>query len=230
MGKRTGSPLLAVAYIRASKEEQKLTADGQRASIEAWAAREGVQVSAWHIDQGVCSVTPVDERPALVAALASVKEHRAGVLVVAKRDRIARDVVISAMVGKAAKAAGAVIVSAAGEGNGSSPADEMMRGVCDVFSQYERSLIRSRTVAALAAKRAKNEKTGGLCPYGFELEADGIHLAPRADEQVIIRGVKELAASGFSQRSIVAECQARGWVSRVGRPLQLKQVQRMLAA
>jgi DNA invertase Pin-like site-specific DNA recombinase len=83
---RTGNPLLAVATIRVSKDSQQLGPDAQRASIEAWAAREGVQVVAWHVDHGVCSVTPIDARPGLVGALAALREHGAGVLVCAKRD------------------------------------------------------------------------------------------------------------------------------------------------
>ena len=62
-------------------------------------------MAAWHVDQGVCSVTPIDQRPGLVAALASLREHGAGVLVVAKRDRIARDVVLTAGVERAAASA-----------------------------------------------------------------------------------------------------------------------------
>jgi len=125
---RTGNPLLAVATIRVSKDSQQLGPEAQRASIEVWAAREGVQVVSWHVDQGVCSVTPIDQRPGLVAALAALREHGAGVLVVAKRDRIARDVVLTATVERAAGALGARVVSAAGEGStGDSPADAMMR-------------------------------------------------------------------------------------------------------
>jgi DNA invertase Pin-like site-specific DNA recombinase len=45
---KAGSPLVAVAYIRVSKDEQRLGPDAQRASIEAWAAREGVSVASWH--------------------------------------------------------------------------------------------------------------------------------------------------------------------------------------
>src|SRR5580698_9168809 len=104
MSKRVqnGSPLVAVAYVRVSKDEQKLGPEAQRASVEAWATREGVQVVAWHVDAGVCSVTPIDQRPALVAALAGLREHGAGVLVVAKRDRIARDPGLTAAVEGAA--------------------------------------------------------------------------------------------------------------------------------
>src|ERR1035438_8310294 len=95
---KSGSPLIAVAYLRVSKDEQKLGPEAQRAAVEAWAAREGVQVAGWHLDQGVCSVDPLDERPALVAALAALREHGAGLLVVAKRDRIARDPALTAAV------------------------------------------------------------------------------------------------------------------------------------
>src|SRR5580658_6335135 len=167
---KSGSPLVAVAYIRVSKDEQKLGPEAQRASVEAWAAREGVRLASWHVDAGVCSVTAIDERPALVAALASLREHGAGVLVVAKRDRIARDVVLTAGVERAAASAGAVVVSAAGEGNGTAPADAFMRTVIDGAAAYERALIRARTTAALAVIRARGQKTGGGVPYGFRLE------------------------------------------------------------
>jgi DNA invertase Pin-like site-specific DNA recombinase len=60
---RSGSPLVAVAYIRASKGDQKLSPEAQRASIEAWARSQGVSVAAWHVDAGVCSVTAIDQRP-----------------------------------------------------------------------------------------------------------------------------------------------------------------------
>jgi len=47
---RPGNARLAVAYLRVSTEDQKLGPEAQRAAIEPWAAREGVQVAAWHVD------------------------------------------------------------------------------------------------------------------------------------------------------------------------------------
>jgi hypothetical protein len=47
------------------------------------------------------SVSPIRERPALRSALVGLREHQAGVLVVAKRDLIARDVVLAAGVERA---------------------------------------------------------------------------------------------------------------------------------
>ncbi len=226
---RTGNVGLAVAYIRVSKDEQKLGPEAQRAQIEAWAAREGVQVAAWHVDQGVCSVTPLDERPALVAALASLREYGAGVLVVAKRDRIARDLVLTAGVERAAAVAGAVVQSSAGEGNGSTPADEFMRGVIDSASRYERALIRARTTAALAVIRARGHKTGGSIPYGYSLAADGRTLVAVESEQATIARARALA-EGRSLRAVAAQLAAEGHTARTGRPFAAAQVSRMLAA
>jgi DNA invertase Pin-like site-specific DNA recombinase len=127
-----GRPHVAVAYLRASTDEQRLSPQAQRACIKAWAARERVRVAAWHVDRGVCSVAPFAERPALSAALGALRTHRAGLLVVARRDRIARDVVLAAQLERDAALAGARLVSAAGEGNGDSPADAFLRVVLDV--------------------------------------------------------------------------------------------------
>jgi DNA invertase Pin-like site-specific DNA recombinase len=227
---KVGSPLVAVAYIRVSKDEQRLGPDAQRASIEAWAAREGVSVAEWHVDAGVCSVTPVDQRPALVAALAALRGHGAGVLVVAKRDRIARDPGLTASIEHATAEAGAFVRSSAGEGNGSTPADEFMRGVIDSAARYERALIRARTAAALAVIRARGQKTGGSVPYGYRLDVDGRTLVAVGGEQATIARARVLAAEGLSLRTVAAQLAAEGHVSRKGSPFSAVQVARMLAS
>jgi DNA invertase Pin-like site-specific DNA recombinase len=223
-----GHPDVAVAYLRASTEEQRLSPEAQRACIQAWAVREEVGVAAWHADRGVCGVAPIADRPALRAALAALGKHRAGVLVVAKRDRIARDVVLAAQVERAAARAGARLVSAMGEGNGDSPADAFMRIVIDGAAQYERGLIRARTCAALAAKRARGERVGAV-PYGFAVGADGVQLVAVEREQFAIARARELRAVGLSLRAIASELAAEGYVSRTGRAFFAPQVARMIA-
>jgi DNA invertase Pin-like site-specific DNA recombinase len=227
---RSGSPLVAVAYVRVSKDDQKLGPEAQRASIEAWAVREGVSVVAWHVDAGVCSVTAIDGRPALVGALASLREHGAGVLVVAKRDRIARDVVLTAGIERAAASAGAVVVSAAGEGNGTAPADAFMRTVIDGAAAYERALIRARTTAALAVIRGRGQKTGGGVPFGYCLGADGRTLVAVEGEQTTIARARTLVAEGRSLRAVAGQLAAEGHASRKGRAFAAAQVSRMLAS
>ncbi len=65
----------------------------------------------------------MDQRPALVAALAELRAEGAGVLVVAKRDRLARDVYIAAGIERHVARLGARVWSADGVGNGDAPAD-----------------------------------------------------------------------------------------------------------
>ena len=223
---RPGNAHLAIGYLRVSTEDQKLGPEAQRAAIETWAAREGVQVAAWHVDAGVSGGSALDERPALGAALADLRGIGAGVLVVAKRDRLARDVAVAAMIEKATAAAGAKVVSADGAGNGDSPADSFMRTLLDGAAAYERALIRARTKAALAAKRARGERAGGV-PYGFTADGAG-RLSSCPVEQSVIAIVVDLRAAGMPLRAIVAELARRGLVSRTGRPLQLTQVARVV--
>jgi site-specific DNA recombinase len=223
-----GSTSVAVAYLRASKSEQRLSREAQRGTIEAWATYEGISVAAWYIDQGVRSVTPIAERPALRVALAALHKHKAGGLVVAKRDRIARDVVLAAGVEYAVKLAGARVVSAIGEGNGDSPADAFIRTVIDGAAQYEHGLIRARTSAALAVKRARGERVGAV-PFGFALNIDGVRLVADDREQAAIARARELRASGLSLRAAAKRLAAEGYVSRAGRRFLAQQVARMLA-
>jgi len=218
---------MAIAYLRASKDEQRLSEPAQRTLISSWATAEDVSVVAWFVDQGVCSVTPIEERPALCEALAALRERGAGLLVVAKRDRIARDPIITAMIERTAACRGARVVSASGEGNGDTPADAFMRTVIDGAAAYERALIRSRTKAALAAKAAKGERIGGI-PYGFQVGPDGRSLVPNQREREVIQQVKELRNGGVSIRKLVVECAKQGLVSRAGRPFAKSQVEKLL--
>lgn len=220
-------PKLAVAYLRVSTEEQHLGPEAQRAAVEAWAAREGVSVVAWHADQGVSGAADLDERPGLLAALDGLRAHRAGLLVVAKRDRLARDVVVAATIERAAGSLGARVVSADGTANGDTPADAFMRTILDGAAAYERALIRSRTRAALAAKKARGERVGTV-PYGYRIEG-GAMVRDEA-EQGVIAVVRELRAAGLTVRAIVDALASRGVVSRKGRPLGVAAVHAMGAA
>ncbi len=218
----------AVAYIRVSTDRQELGPEAQRAAIAAWASREGVTVAAWHVEAGVSGAAAIADRPELVAALASLTVHRAGVLVVAKRDRLARDVMNAAMLERMALDAGARIVSAAGEGTDSNdPSAVLMRTLVDAFAQYERAMIAARTKAALKAKRARGERAGTV-PYGFTSDAAG-RLSPCPAERAVIAQVHALRAAGLSLRGIVAELARAGVVGRTGNALAMAQVQNILA-
>jgi DNA invertase Pin-like site-specific DNA recombinase len=227
MNRRPGDPHIAVAYLRASKTEQALSPEAQRAAINGWAARERVKVVAWHLDHGLSGGSELDDRPALGAALGKLRARGAGILVVARRDRLARDSAIAIAIERAAKTCGARVVSADGVANGTSPADDFLRRILDAAAEYERALIRARTKAALTAKRARGERAGEV-PFGFKLATDGKTLLPNKAERAVIKTVRGLRREGLSLRAIVAECARRGVMSRSGKALGKTQVERMI--
>ncbi|MCA9545881.1 MAG: recombinase family protein, partial [Myxococcales bacterium] len=216
---------VAVAYLRVSTDEQHLGPEAQRAAIEAWADREGVQVAAWHVDHGVSGAAPLDKRPALAAALDDLQAG--AVLVVAKRDRLARDTLAAAMLERLAARAGARIVAADGVGNGDGPEDRLMRRMVDAFAEYEREIIRARTRSALAAKARRGERTGGV-PVGYRVGADGVSLERDPAEARIVAAVLRARDAGLSLRAISDELTAAGYTTRKGGPISHTQVRRIL--
>ena len=67
------------------------------------------------------------------------------------------------------------------------------------------------TKAALAAKKAKGERVGGV-PYGFS-DVDGV-LVPNEDERRVIIEAKYLSSTGLSLRGICAKFAVEGVVFR----------------
>lgn len=225
---RAGNPLIAVGYVRVSTEDQNLGPDAQRAAIAAWAQRQGVTVVAVLEDHGVSGATPLADRAGLLAALDALTAHGAGVLVAAKRDRIARDQVIAALVERATNAVGAVLRTSDGSSDVAGPEGTMMRGIVDVFAAYEREVIKARTKAALGVKKARGQRVGEV-PYGFRVAVDGVQLEPHPAEQAVLEKVRELRAAGLSHRQIATALAVAGLLSRAQKPFGQTQVARMLA-
>lgn len=231
---RTGSTRKAVdasrvvAYIRCSTEEQHLGPEAQRAAMERWCAANGATLVAVHADLGVSGGAPLDKRPGLLAALDALAATGAGALLVAKRDRLARDTLLAAMIERLAERNGARVLTADDVGNGEGPEALLLRRMVDAFAEYERAIIRARTKAALAVKRGRGERVGEV-PYGYHLAADGRHLEADLAEQRVLSEARTLRSQGLSLRAVAAELARRGFVARNGRTFAATQVARMVA-
>lgn len=178
----------AVLYCRVSTSEQSASGLGLEAQLHAMhqhCARHGWQVAATFTDAGVSGAAPLDKRPALLDAVNAVT--RGGVLLVMKRDRLARDVVACAVVERMVQKRGGRVVSVAGEGtDDDDPTSVLLRRIVDAFGEHERLVIAARTRAALQAKKRRGERAGRV-PYGFELTGEG--AVSRAGSPVQLRAV-----------------------------------------
>jgi site-specific DNA recombinase len=225
--RRVADPRVAVAYLRHSTDRQDLSPGVQREAIERWAASAGVMVAAWHEDPGVSGGTALEDRPGLLAALEDVRARGAGVLVVARRDRLARDVLTAALVERLCEREGARVLTADGTANGVGPEAALMRTLLDAFAAYERALIRARTRAALAVKKARGERTGGV-PMGHAVDATG-RLAVDAREAAAVARARVLRSEGKSLREIAATLDAEGHRPR-GSRWHIETISRVVAA
>ena len=215
----------AVIYIRVSTEDQKLGSKAQQDTCEAFCQREGVEVSDILVDQGVSGGTPLEKRDGLIDAINALEDG--GILVVAKRCRVARDVLISCLIEHAVKAKGARIVSADGIAQGDGPEAVMMRQILDVFAQYERSMIRLRTRAALRQLRKKGKRSGTI-PFGFKVDAEN-NVNKCDEEQSTIELIMGLRSDGLSLRAISSRLKEMNVVGRKG-SLNHVQVARIVKA
>lgn len=212
-------------YIRVSTDEQQLGPAAQLRAVQAWAKREGVRIVAT-FQESVSGAAPLERRPQLEAAIGALDDNAAGLFLVHRRDRLARDVVAAAMVERLVERAGARVVSADGVSNGDGAEAQLQRGLMDLFGQYERALIRNRTRAAMAVKKSRGELTGAA-PFGQRVAEDGVRLELHQGEAATVARVRQLRAAGLSLRDVAARLEAEGHRSRKGTPLGLTQVARI---
>ena len=209
----------AIGYRRMSKDkgDRGLGLVAQRRAIEHEAQHLDLPLVAMFTDNDVSGGAPIEKRTGLLDAL---KELRAGdVLIVSRRDRLARDVMLAGWIEKEVAKRGGRIVSAAGEGNGSAndPAAKLMRTIVDSFAEYERGLISARTRAALAVRRADGLRCSRFAPFGYRFAGD--RVVEDAHEQRAVTLMAEFRDRGLSLGDISARLARRGCLSRAGTPI-----------
>lgn len=220
--------MYAIGYLRVSTDEQsesRAGLDAQLHAIQAHCRKQGLELRGVFSDEGISGAAQLDKRPGLLDAVNAV--GRGAVMVVAKRDRLARDVVASAVVERMVAKRGGRVVSVAGEGTDSDDATSiLMRRIVDAFSEHERLVIAARTRAALQAKRRRGERVGRV-PLGFSLAAPetsttrsraGLptQLVPVPEQLSVVERIRTERAAGKSMRQIAAGLTADGIPTATG--------------
>jgi DNA invertase Pin-like site-specific DNA recombinase len=144
-----------ISYLRVSTRQQQrsgLGIDAQRAAIERFSDAESLVISAEFVEfESGKGADALDRRPQLAAALAAAKAAKCSV-VVAKLDRLSRDVAFVA--GLMAQRVPFIVAELGRD------ADPFMLHLYAALAEKERRLIGERTKAALAAKRAAGASLG----------------------------------------------------------------------
>ena len=197
----------AVAYYRVSTERQGrsgLGLDAQRARCAQFAAAHGMLlVEAFTEVETGKGADALDRRPQLAAALAAARRRRGPVLV-AKLDRLSRDVHFIA--GLMAQRVAFVVAELGAD------VDPFMLHVYAALAEKERRMISERTRAALAVRKGQGALLGNRTNLA---EAGAVGAARTADAarrfaETVAPVIQQIRAGGVvSLRGIAAELNDR---------------------
>ncbi len=221
----------AVAYVRVSSREQGrsgLGLEAQRAAIESFCAADGdLQIVEWfsEVESAKKVSDTLHRRPHLAAALSRASELR-GPIVVAKLDRLSRDVhFVSGLMVHGVE----FIVCELGR-----QSDPFMLHLFAALAEKERALISQRTKAALAALKRRGRKLGPGRRKDGSYNADAPRLNGEMGRAVRIAAARErasfllpVAGSGTLQER-ADRLNAAGYRTPGGKPFTRAAVLRMV--
>lgn len=222
----------AVLYLRVSTDEQAesgTSLETQEFACLRKAAEMGAQVVEMYRDEGVSGALYLS-REGLQKALSDIESGRANILIVYSISRLSRDVEHQQIILKRLKAAGARLVIC------DMPVEdteegELMFGISGTFAQYERQLIRKRTMDG----RRRRAEEGRMpyrtrSPFGYYIpiredmyagrysaEQVGTYLIVEAEAE-IVRELFRRYAAGASLRGLGLWLDSQGVPTRQGAP------------
>ena len=225
-------PATFVSYLRVSTTTQGrsgLGLEAQREAVRRFCEAERYTVAGEYVEvETAKGADALERRPQLAAALSHAKRLGCAV-VVAKLDRLSRDV---AFVASLMSQRVPFIVCDLGIN-----ADPFTLHLWAALAEKERRMISDRTKAALAAAKARGVKLGGDRGYrpsaapdarlGGQARAD---IADRGAHQVagVIAEVREVLGGDASLNGIAAELQRRGVATPRGGAWTATAVRRVL--
>jgi DNA invertase Pin-like site-specific DNA recombinase len=218
-----------LGYTRVSTQEQ-VTGFGlevQRKAIKDYCGANGLRLVRTLTDEGQSGTNGLDARVGLAEALAIVERGEVAGMIVARMDRLARDLLLQETLMARMRQAGAEVISVSEpDMDSDDPTRVLVRQVLGSISQFERALIRGRMMAGKAAKVAGGGYGGGRPPFGWR--AEGKDLVRDEREQGVVALVRQLSDEGLSTRQIAARLEESGHRPKVGEHFSSVQVLRII--
>ncbi len=208
-----------VSYIRVSTRRQGesgLGLEAQRAAVRGYADQHGSRILAEFVE---VESGKIANRPELAKALAQAKRHTA-TLVVAKLDRLARNVAFTA----ALLESGVEFICC-----DNPTATRLTIHILAAVAEDEARRISERTKAALAAAKSRGQKLGGARPECRNLTAESRQRGSSRGAEAVRAAAEEayrelgpllvqMRQSGLSFRDMAAFLNAAGHATRQGKP------------
>jgi DNA invertase Pin-like site-specific DNA recombinase len=213
----------AFAYYRTSSAsnvgEDKDSEKRQRAAVEAYAAKQGIEIVGEEYDAAVRGADRLEDRAGFVALLSRIAGNGVRTILVESAHRFARDVIVQETGWKMLRERGIELIAVDSPNAflDDSPTVIFIRQVLGAVAQLDKAM----TVAKLRGARERKKRATGKCEGRksiAELRPDVVALARKLRRQ----------RPNPTLRAIAAFLAARGHLASSGKPFEASVVARML--
>lgn len=222
----------AAAYLRVSTEGQtgadKYGLPAQKEVIKSYAQAQGIEVVAWYEDDGISGATL--DRPGLQQLITDAGEKAFNVVLVAKMDRIARELFFSLFVEKELLVHGVEIISVSEPVSGKDPMNTAFRQMMGVFAELEKSMITARMTGGRKQKARGGGYAGGKAAIGYKAERGGKVLELDQGKAATVKRVFDLKQlyPGWTLQELADQLNKEGHTTAQGKAFKRMQVKRIL--
>ena len=210
----------AAIYARVSTEEQatpdKVSLAVQRERAEAYCGTQGWSVAEVYEDAGVSGAKA--DRPALTRLLADAREGRFQRVVFMKLDRFGRNLRDLLNTTATLDASGVGIVSVQDSFDTGTPSGRLFFGILGAVAEFERDMIRERSMMGKLRHAERGRYFGGPSPFGYDYDPSAGALRINDPEAAVVRYVYSLYINeGLSHEKIAARLNAEGVPTKTGK-------------
>ena len=222
----------AIGYIRVSTEGQNgadsFGLETQRDEITKYCAANGLELANIYEDPALSGSLTALERPGLRRVMEAAQEGDK--VIVARLDRIARDVYLSLFVENEIRKAGAELISLGEPYRWNDPTQKLLLNIIMSFAEFEKSLITSRLSSGRKTKARQGGYAGGKAAIGYKECRGSKALTVDEDKASTVRRVFELreAMPEASLQKIADILNSEGYTTKEGKPFHPMQVKRIL--
>lgn len=209
----------AVGYIRCSTKGQvtddKFGIEAQKMQILEYCAKNDYSITEWFIEKAVCGVQ--EERAELDRILFddTVTNPPITTVIVAKSDRLAREINLYFYYKFLLKKKNIDLVSVQEDFGEMGAFASVLESLTLFVAEQERKNIASRTGAGRKVKASAGGYSGGRSPYGYDIQ-NGKLVINENEAKLVVR-IFELRDSGMTLSDVAEKINDEGYTTRKGK-------------
>ena len=222
----------AAAYLRVSTEgqtgEEAFGIPAQEEAIKSYAAAKGIEIIAWYKDEGISGATL--DRPGLQQLLTDAGARGFDTLLVAKMDRVARDLFAALFIEKELLLNDVEIISVSEPVSGRDPMNTAFRQMMGVFAELEKSMITARMTGGRKQKARGGGYAGGGAAIGYKAIRGGKALQLDQEKALTVKRVFDLKEErpSWTLQQLADRLNKEGHTTAQGKRFKSMQVKRIL--